>query len=209
MEIHSCLTFIGAAIVLCIVPGPDMLFLIGRSIANGKRIGLYAALGINTGAYVHLFAAVAGLTAVLATSAIAFTLVKLAGAAYLIYLGVTTLLSKSSLAAIDTNQGSSVSYGQAFWQGFVSDVLNPKVAMFYLAILPQFVQVDAGNTGVQLLILGVTLNLIGLVSNLLYVYFAAYLSRRLREGVKTTEWLKRALGGLFIALGIKLASERS
>ncbi len=125
--------YIGACVVLCAVPGPDIILLLSRSIANGKRTGLYTALGINLGAYFHLFAAIAGISAVISASAYALTVIKFAGAAYLIYLGVQTLRAKANPLDIDVNYQAQRSKWGYFWQGFWSNVLNPKVAIFYLA----------------------------------------------------------------------------
>lgn len=134
--------FIVACLTLSIVPGPDMVFLLGVSISKGSKAGLLATVGINAGAYVHLIAALLGISAVLAASAWAFTLIKWVGAAYLVYLGIKTLLSKSSSITLSHSK-TSKSKSNIFWQGFLSDVLNPKVAIFYLAFLPQFV--DSNN----------------------------------------------------------------
>jgi threonine/homoserine/homoserine lactone efflux protein len=177
MSLEIYLTFVCASIVLCIVPGPDMIYLLGRSIAQGRKAGMYAALGINAGAYVHLTAAVLGLSAILATSSIAFTIVKWIGAAYLVYLGVSTILAKRTALVIESNTLLHINNKAIFWQGFLSDVLNPKVAIFFLAILPQFADPNATHPTVQLLVLGVTLNIIGIVTNIIYVYFSSSLMR--------------------------------
>lgn len=139
MDINKYLLFITATVILCAVPGPDMILLLSRTIAKGRRAGVVTALGINVGAYVHLMAAIAGISAVIATSAVAFTVVKWAGACYLMYLGISILRSKSEVLQVDPETAAQQSAWRYFWQGFWSDVLNPKVAIFYLAFLPQFV----------------------------------------------------------------------
>ncbi len=130
MTLHSYLLFVTASIVLVLVPGPDMIYMLGRCIAQGRKAGLMAAMGFNLGGYSHLTAAALGLSAVLATSAVAFTAVKWLGAGYLIYLGISTLRSKTGLIELDTTR-SSRSAKTILWQAFLSNVLNPKVAMFF------------------------------------------------------------------------------
>src|SRR5450830_342069 len=162
MTLHTYLLFILSSLLLNLVPGPDMLFMLGRSIAQGRKAGLCAAFGINLGAYAHLTAALTGLSAVLLTSATAFLVVKWMGAAYLIYLGIQTLRSKSTMISVDGTRSKVQSGFRIFWQGFLSDVLNPKVAIFYLALFPQFVGSDSINPISELLILGITGNIVGI-----------------------------------------------
>ncbi|MBN3751522.1 LysE family translocator [Paraburkholderia sp. Tr-20389] len=157
--------FVVASLVLCLVPGPDMLFLLGRTIAQGRAAGLCAAFGINLGAYVHLLAAASGLSALLLASATAFTAVKWAGAAYLLYVGFEALRSKGSLA-FPVGDARTKALRHIFWQGFLSDVLNPKVALFYIALLPQFMSAHDPNPVKHLVALGVTGNMIGIATSL-------------------------------------------
>ncbi|MEX3954343.1 LysE family translocator, partial [Paraburkholderia sp. EG287B] len=138
MSLHTYILFVGASFILCLVPGPDMLFLLGRTIAQGRAAGLCAAFGINLGAYVHLLAAITGLSALVLASATAFTAVKWIGAAYLLYLGLGALRSKGGFA-FPAGDAKVKALRLIFWQGFLSDVLNPKVALFYVALLPQFI----------------------------------------------------------------------
>jgi threonine/homoserine/homoserine lactone efflux protein len=208
MELQTYLAFVGASILLCVAPGPDMLYVLSRSVANGRKSGIYAAIGINAGAYVHLCAAIAGLTMILATSVIAFTVVKWIGALYLFYLGMSILLSRSSGIVIQAGSARNCGNREIFWQGFLSDVLNPKVALFYVSIFPQFIAPRTADPTIQMLVLGVTLNMVGILSNILYVYFASSLTRRLRESTRIAYWLNKALGTVFVALGLRLAGEK-
>ena len=190
-----------------------MVYLLGRSITGGRKAGLAAVLGINLGGYVHLTAAVLGLSAIIATSAFAFSIVKWVGALYLIYIGITTLINKSKPIKIKVDStGGHISSQQAlqsiFWQGFISDVLNPKVAIFFLALLPQFVVESAQNKTEQLLILGVTSNMIAIVINTLIVYLSSRITIRLRANNRIASWLNNAMGSIFILLGVRLASEK-
>ncbi len=208
MDLNTYLLFIVASIALCIAPGPDMIFILGRTLAQGRKAGIMAAIGINVGGYVHLFAAALGLSAILAASALAFTIVKWAGAAYLIYIGIQVLRSKQGALVINNDGAPAQKYGRIFWQGFLSDVLNPKVAIFFLAFLPQFVNLHNGHYTAQILLLGLTTNVIAIIINLLIVYFASLLTGRLRKNQKITAWLNRIMGLIFISLGLKLAQEK-
>lgn len=208
MSFDNYSMFVIASIILCIVPGPDMIFLLGRTLAQGKKAGIMAAVGINVGAYVHLIAATLGISAILATSALAFTIVKWVGAIYLIYIGYKILTSKEGKITINGEKGKSQKYSQIFWQGFLSDVLNPKVAIFYLAFLPQFVKPTSDHKSLQIIFLGVTLNVIAIIINIGLVYFASILTKRLRENSRISLWFNKVLGSIFILLGLKLATEK-
>ncbi|HEY6515735.1 MAG TPA: LysE family translocator [Steroidobacteraceae bacterium] len=208
MPLHTYLLFVLAAFALILVPGPDMMYMLGRCLAQGRRAGILSAVGFNLGGYVHLTAAVLGLSAILATSATAFTVVKWVGAAYLIYLGLSALWSKQGLA-IDTDVAVAGRRNRTIlWQAFLSDVLNPKVALFFLALLPQFVDRAAAHPTLQIILLGVTVNAIGLPTNIAIACCAARVSHGLRRGGSLTVWLRRGLGVLFIGLGLRIAVER-
>jgi threonine/homoserine/homoserine lactone efflux protein len=209
MTLHSYLLFVLAAFALILVPGPDMMYMLGRCLAQGRRAGILSAVGFNLGGYVHLTAAVLGLSAILATSATAFTVVKWVGAAYLIYLGLSALWSKQGPLAIETEGAVAGRGGRTIlWQAFLSDVLNPKVALFFLALLPQFVDRGAAHPTLQIALLGVTVNAIGLPTNIAIACCAARVSRGLRRNGSITVWLRRGLGVLFIGLGLRIAVER-
>jgi threonine/homoserine/homoserine lactone efflux protein len=167
-----------------------------------------AGLGVNLGTYVHLTAAVLGLSAVLAASATAFTAVKLAGAVYLIYLGIRALVSKSGPLSINPEGVTKQDGWVIFWQGFTSDVLNPKVALFFVVLLPQFVNAHAGHPTLQLLLLGLTLNVIGMVFNIGLVLVSARVTRALRRNSGIADRLHNAMGVVFVALGLRLATEK-
>lgn len=208
MTLHSYLLFVLAACVLIFVPGPDMVYMLGRCLAQGRRAGILSAVGFNLGGYVHLTAAVLGLSAILATSATAFTVVKWIGAAYLIYLGVSALCSKQGPLAIDADAAGGRRGRTILWQAFLSDVLNPKVAVFFLALLPQFIDRSAAHPTLQIVLLGVTVNVIGLTTNITIACFAARITRGLRRSGSLTLWLRRGLGALFIAIGLRIAAEK-
>jgi len=209
MTLHSYLLFVGASIVLVLVPGPDMIYMLSRCIAQGRKAGLMAAIGFNLGGYAHLIAAVLGLSAVIATSVTAFTVVKWLGAGYLIYLGISTLRSKTGPINLDTRSVAGPSATTILWQAFLSDVLNPKVAMFFLALLPQFVNATAPHPTLRILLLGVTVNVIALVGNVILVLLSASVTASLRRNTTISAWLQRALGATFVALGLRLAVEKN
>jgi len=210
IDLNTYLMFIGAAFILVIAPGPDMAYMLARTIAQGRAAGFVAVAGINTGAYVHVLASVFGLTAILAASSVAFTVVKCAGACYLLWIGYRALTSKSTALNVEGNATPRMPTGAIFWQGFWSDVLNPKVAIFFLAFLPQFVDVANQKFGVtqQLLLLGVTCNVVAICTNLVLVYFASAMTSRLRRSQGLVAWMHKVMGALFIALGIRIASQR-
>jgi threonine/homoserine/homoserine lactone efflux protein len=198
--------FLLTSVVLGFIPGPDILLAVGRSITSGRQTGVAIALGSLPGLTVHTVAAALGLSAILMTSATAFTVVKYLGAAYLIYLGLRELFSRSKLSA---SQGASpASLRQSFWQGFITSVFNPKTAIFFLALLPQFVQADSGNIVLEFIVLGLLFNVITLIPILGYVYLAAAFSGWLRRNPTFLRYQQVVTGTLFIGLGLRLALDR-
>lgn len=207
MSLHSYLLFVLAAVALILVPGPDMLYMLGRCVAQGRKAGILSAIGSNLGGYVHVTAAVLGLSAILAASATAFTIVKWVGAAYLVYLGVSILLHKQGPLALGTS-AAPLRGRTILWQAFLSDVLNPKVALFFLALLPQFVDRDAPHPELQILLLGLTVSMIGLPTNILIVCWADRITGSVRRNASMSRWLHKGLGVLFVLLGLRIAAER-
>jgi threonine/homoserine/homoserine lactone efflux protein len=202
--IHDFGLFLCAGILLNLTPGPDTVYILGRSIAHGPRVGVASALGICVGSIFHTSAAAFGLSAFLATWAWAFSAVKLAGAAYLVFLGVRTLLQREHVlhapAEFERNNPAA-----AFRQGILTNVLNPKVALFFLAFLPQFIDSAAPSKMAAFLILGFTFVTTGTIWCLVLAWFAAALSARLRGNATFAAMLNRAVGSLFIFLGLRLA----
>jgi len=208
VTLDSYLLFVAGSVLLVVVPGPDMVYLLARSVAQGRRAGLMAALGFNLGAYCHLAAALLGISALLAASPRAFAAVKWLGAAYLLYLGAQALLRPGGGPAAGPGDAAPRSLGVVLRQAFVSDVLNPKVGMFYLAFLPQFVAPGSPHRTLQLVLLGVTVNMIALAVNVPLVFLATRVSARLRRRGSASRHLSRALGVVFIALGLRIALAR-
>lgn len=204
--IQHFLLFVSAGILLNLTPGPDTAFILARTIAGGRRAGIASSLGISVGLVCHTCAAAIGLSAFLATSAWAFMIIKLLGACYLLYLGVRMLVQRQH--AISLRRAQPVSFGAAFRQGMITNLLNPKVALFFLAFLPQFIDPMASAKVPAFLLLGLTFVTTGTLWCLVLVWCAGAISRRLREDERFSTWLHRAVGGLFVVLGIRLATSR-
>jgi threonine/homoserine/homoserine lactone efflux protein len=196
--------FISAALVLLLVPGPAVLYLVGRSVEQGRLAGLVSILGIHTATLVHVAAAALGLSAVLASSALAFGAVKYAGAAYVIWLGLKKILGRVGPPDVDvTSQGHG--YARLFRDGFIVNLLNPKTALFFLAFLPQFVEVSRGRVAMQVAFLGLLFTFLGLITDGCYALAAGtagdWLKRR-RGYLKSERYVS---GVLFIGLGLTAA----
>lgn len=199
------LLFFSAALALNLSPGPDLVYILSRTVAQGTRIGLASALGVCSGALVHVLAAAFGVSAILATSAMAFAILKYAGAAYLVFLGVQALRSKGMQLDVAARPEARQSVLQAFWQGVMIDVLNPKVAIFFMAFLPQFVRPGHGSTSLQLLGLGVLVIAVAIVVESLFVLAAARATGFFRHNPRASVWLDRMLGTVLVTLGVRLA----
>ena len=206
LGIHSLWLFVLSGVLLNITPGPDTAYIVGRSVQVGWRGGVAAALGISAGCLVHVFAAAIGLSAVLAASSVAFTAVKWIGAAYLLYTGVRMLLARASARSPDAAPGpGGLTMRQIFWQGVLTNALNPKVALFFLAFLPQFVGADAPSKALAFIALGLIFIATGTAWNLGMAAFAAKAAGRVRQSSRARLWLNRVLGGMFVVLGVRMA----
>ena len=200
---YDLITFIFAGLLLNITPGADTLYIVGRSTGRGLRSGVVAALGIGAGCVVHIVAAAIGLSAILATSSTAFTFVKYVGAAYLAYLGLSMLFSSRQEKKVRT-KAAMMSLSKVFWQGFLTNVLNPKVALFFLAFLPQFIAPEAQAKWITMLFLGFLFNFNGTLWNLFVAWSSARMSTKVKMSNRLAGWLNRVCGGIFIYFGIKL-----
>lgn len=205
--IHDFGLFLASAVLLNLTPGQDTLYILGRTLAQGRRIGIAAALGVSAGTAIHCLGAALGLSAIFAASATAFTVMKLAGAAYLVYLGVQLLVSAAS-TQIRTSIAGHGSWA-ALRQGVLTNVANPKVALFFLAFLPQFVEPTSTHRLLALLLLGSTFVATSTTWCLMLALGAGRIRRSLGTNQAVGRMLHRAAGLLFIVLGVKLAlSER-
>jgi threonine/homoserine/homoserine lactone efflux protein len=201
---HRELTlFVAGALALLIVPGPAVTYIVSRSVGQGRAAGLVSAMGIATGTFVHVAAATLGLTALLVSSAVAFEVVRYAGAAYLVYLGVRLLRSKED--ALVGVTGGERRLSRIYGQGVLVNVLNPKTAVFFLAFLPQFVDPVRGHAGLQIFELGVLFAVMGWCSDSVWALAAGSVAERIRESARLRRAQKNISGGALIALGVASA----
>jgi threonine/homoserine/homoserine lactone efflux protein len=204
-SIESLLAFGIASLALLVIPGPAVLYIINRSVADGRNVALAAVAGLEIGNFMHVIAATVGLSAVIATSAAAFSAVKWIGAGYLIYIGIRTLATKAQAV----NQlNDPMSRRRAFTQGIVVNTFNPKVALFFLSFLPQFIDTDRGSAALQSLVLGSTFVVLGCISDSLFAILASALRGTLLRG-KSLPFVQRYVAGsVFIALGAIASTTR-
>lgn len=203
-DASALLLFSGAALALLLLPGPAVLYIVARSASQGVRAGLVSVAGIHVGTLVHIAAAVLGLSALIVASATAFTAIKLAGAAYLVYLGVSTLRGRNRAFDLPTDTPAR-SHRRIFTDGIVLNILNPKTAVFFLAFVPQFVDVDAGNATAQVVVLGALFVAIGLVTDGLYAVTAGWIGRRLRRSPGAARRSETTAGAIYLGLGVTTA----
>jgi len=201
--------FIVAALVVLVIPGPGVVFVIAQSVAHGYRAGLASVVGLSVGAMVHVIAATVGLSAILLTSATAFGIIKFIGAGYLIYLGVKTLLSRPYSTDIETP--APMPLRRLFIDGVVISIFNPKIAMFFLAFLPQFVDLSLGAVPLQIMLLGTIYAVLALFTDGAYAVLAGGAHHWLQRTISHSPWPRRITGNVYIGLGINtsLASQRN
>jgi len=204
-SIAHWVTFLTAAVLLNLSPGPDMAFIFAQTAKGGVKAGFSAMFGIWSGAFIHVIFAALGLSAVLATSATAFSIVKWVGAVYLIWLGIQALRSKGSIYKAKT-RSSSKGLAKIYQQGMLVAVLNPKVAIFFLAFLPQFVEAGAGSVSAQLFFHGSLIIVVAAFIEPPLIIVSGKLTDYLSNNIRVSRWMDRGLGALFVALGIKLAT---
>jgi threonine/homoserine/homoserine lactone efflux protein len=196
--------FLAAGLTLLVIPGPAVLYVIGQSLGGGRRAGLVSALGITTGTLVHIAAAAVGLSALVMSSALAFEVVRYVGAAYLVWIGVRRLLGRDEAGAGGERPPRSLR--RTFSRGIVVNVLNPKTALFFLAFLPQFVDVDRGHVWLQIVVLGLSFATLGLLSDGAYAVVAGTVADRLRGRPRVFTAQRWISGGIFVGLGAAAAS---
>ncbi len=203
--IHDFGLFLAAAILLNLTPGPDTVYILGRTIAQGREAGIASALGISLGSIFHTCAAALGLSAILATSAVAFGAIKLLGGVYLIFPGLKMFFERSGQLSLPSNFRRRTT-AAAFRQGVLTNILNPKVALFFLAFLPQFIDPASGTKVLAFLFLGLTFVTTGTIWCFNLAWFASAFSERLRANETVAQWLNRTAGALFLFLGVRLAA---
>jgi threonine/homoserine/homoserine lactone efflux protein len=204
-SIESLIAFGIASLALLVIPGPAVLYIINRSVTDGRNVALAAVAGLEIGNFMHVIAATVGLSAVIAASATAFLIVKWIGAGYLVYIGIRTLVKRPQAV---TQASDQMTRRRAFTQGIVVNTFNPKVALFFLSFLPQFIDADRGSAALQSLILGTTFVILGSVSDSLFAMLASALRGTLLRG-KSLPFVQRYVAGtVFIALGAIASSTR-
>lgn len=199
----SLLSFVVAALVVLVIPGPGVLYIAARSLSQGQRAGLVSVLGLSAGALVHVAAATVGLSAILLTSATAFSVVKMLGAGYLIYLGIRALMARPAASSVEASAPRSLR--RLFTDGVVVSVLNPKIAVFFLAFLPQFVDPSRGPVAQQVLFLGLLYVALALLTDSVYAVLAGRLRSWLSSRVARSRAPQTASGVVYIGLGVSTA----
>ncbi len=197
--------FVAAAVILNLTPGADTMYILTRSIAQGSRAGLVSVAGIMSGCVVHVLAAAFGLSLILSTSALAFFLVKWAGALYLIFLGIRALISTTPAFETQNSRFSDKDLVTIYKQGVITNVLNPKVALFFLSFLPQFINPENARGPLPFLVLGGTFLFTGTIWCLILTKAASRMTQTLRENARIGSWMQKLSGIVFIAFGLKLA----
>lgn len=197
-----------SAIVLSVTPGPDTFYILGRTISQGTNYGIASVLGISTGVLIHTIAAAVGLSTILATSALVFKIIKLIGAAYLIYLGITLILASKDTHALNKNNLSSSSFWKIYRQGVITNVLNPKVALFFLSFLPQFIDPNHGNV-TSFIFLGIIYVFTCTIWYLVVAGFSSAIARTFQNNPLWIRTINKISGGIFIGLGFNLAFSKT
>ncbi len=208
--VHAGL-FSAAVLLLNLTPGPDTAFIVGQSVAHGRRTGLMSVLGISTGCVAHTLALALGLSAVIAASANAFLVIKVVGAAYLVFLGVRLIIgagrrnAAASPATPALATAATPSARRTFVQGFTTNVLNPKVVLFFVSFFPQFVATTSASKALAFIVLGGLLVVISTIYNAIVAWLAGGITHRMRSAPRVKAWLNRSIGTAFVALGARIA----
>lgn len=198
-------TFLLTGLLLNITPGNDTIFILSRSMAQGKRAGIMSVLGIATGSLIHTVLAAFGLSIIIAKSILAFNIIKYAGAAYLLYVGYKMLTDKTKINTDTSISENLINLKKIYRDGVLTNVLNPKVALFFISFLPQFINPHTTNTIVPFIKLGVTFTITGTIWCLILANFASVIFSKLKQNKKLSNYVNKTCGGVLIALGIKIA----
>ncbi|MGO4394558.1 LysE family translocator [Variovorax sp. M-6] len=204
-DAHSLALFVAAGLLLNLTPGPDVLYIVSHSLRSGVRAGILAGFGITAGCFVHIVAAALGLSALMAASSTAFTVLKWVGAAYLLWVGVRMLCSRPSTTAPTPVAAGAADAKSVFLGGFWTNALNPKVALFFLAFVPQFIAPGTDHKALSFFLLGVLFNFNAIFVNVAWALAAGWTARRVGVVQRGMHWLQRGAGVLFIGFGLRLA----
>ncbi|WP_204189584.1 LysE family translocator [Mammaliicoccus sciuri] len=206
-DIVSFQLFLITVLIICITPGIDMMFILNRSISQGRDAGIYSALGVSVGAVVHTILSGLGLSVILQTSVVLFTIIKVVGAVYLIYLGIQMFISKQS--SISIKKTVYQSRRKLFVQGVITNVTNPKVALFFISFIPQFISVDNQYSPIPFLILGSIFAVMGAITSFIIAIFSSSLTTKLRDNIVAEKIINKISGAVFVILGISLFGTKS
>lgn len=206
-DIVSFQLFLITVLIICITPGIDMMFILNRSISQGRDAGIYSALGVSVGAVVHTILSGLGLSVILQTSVVLFTIIKVVGAVYLIYLGIQMFISKQSSISIKKTVYQSCR--KLFVQGVITNVTNPKVALFFISFIPQFISVDNQYGPIPFLILGSIFAVMGAITSFIIAIFSSSLTTKLRDNIVAEKIINKISGAVFVILGISLFGTKS
>lgn len=198
-------TFILTGILLNITPGNDTIFIISRSMAEGKKAGFMSVFGIATGSLIHTTLAAFGLSIIIAKSILVFSIIKYAGAAYLLYIGYQMLTNKTNLNIDASFTEKSMNLKKIYRDGVITNVLNPKVALFFISFLPQFIDPSASNTVLPFLKLGITFTITGTIWCLILANFASFIFSKLKHNKTLSNYINKTCGAVLVGLGIKVA----
>ncbi|ADV49855.1 LysE family translocator [Cellulophaga sp. E16_2] len=205
MGIENFVTFMLTALIFMMTPGIDTVFVLNTSIGQGRKSGIYATLGINTGVLTHTLFAALGLSVLLSKSVMAFSIIKYVGALYLIYLGISKLKSTKNILPITEDNRQPKKVKSDFWSGFLTNTLNPKVALFVLAFFPQFITPSQLENPIPFILLGLTFAFIGTIWYLGLTFFASTFSHKIKTNPSFSIWSNKLSGFVFILMGIKIA----
>ncbi|MFB9983313.1 LysE family translocator [Mesorhizobium kowhaii] len=206
IDLSTLTAYIAVVLGFVFIPGPATLLTVARATSSGTKVGIATGAGIAAGDVVHTIMAMVGISAIIATSAALFSIVKYIGAAYLVYLGIRAIIEKTP--ANPAAGALAISAGKAFRQAILTEVLNPKTALFFLAFLPQFVRAENGSVMLQLTILGVIFVTLGLLSTVVFAVSAGRLGTFLRRNPRVLKWQGKIVGGIYCALGVRLALQQ-
>lgn len=206
-DIVSFQLFLITVLIICITPGIDMMFILNRSISQGRDAGIYSALGVSVGAVVHTILSGLGLSVIFQTSVVLFTIIKVVGAVYLIYLGIQMFISKQS--SISIKKTVYQSRRKLFVQGVITNVTNPKVALFFISFIPQFISVDNQYGPIPFLILGSIFAVMGAITSFIIAIFSSSLTTKLRDNIVAEKIINKISGAVFVILGISLFGTKS
>lgn len=203
IDLTTLIAYVAIVLGFVFIPGPATLLTVARATSSGTKVGIATGAGIAAGDVIHTVTAIVGISAIIAASAVLFSIIKYAGAAYLVYLGIRAILEKASKDGVSGSL--PINAGKAFRQAVLTEVLNPKTALFFLAFLPQFVRPENGSVAVQLATLGAIFVLLGLVSTVAFAVGAGGLGNFLRRNPAALKWQGKVVGSVYCALGIRLA----